>query len=86
MAAWLDILARLEDGLHCDERLHVESIYRPAQLPGWLYRPWAAARRNAGERVPVLLLNCKGTPTGDTVCLVRLGDLERLTAGGGRGA
>lgn len=85
MAAWLDLLARLETGLHHDDRLHVETIYRPAALPGWLYIPWAAARRNAGgDRTPVMLLNCKGTGPDDTVCIVRLADLEQLTNAGGR--
>ena len=81
MAAWLDIAARLEDGLNQDARLHIESCYRPAALPGWLYAPWAEAGRNAGERAPILLLNCKGTPTKDSVCMVRLADLERLLQG-----
>ena len=79
MAAWLDLLARLEDGLHRDDRYHVETSYRSAQLPGWLYLPWAETRRNAGpDRTPVMLLNCKGTPADDTVCFIRLADLERL--------
>jgi hypothetical protein len=78
MAAWLDILARLEEGLQQDDRLHLESIYRPAQLPGWIYAPWATAQRNAQARMPILLINCKGTAPGDTVCMVRLDDLERL--------
>ena len=83
MAAWLDLLARLEHGLHTDARLHVESIYRPAALPGWLYVPLAEVRRNAGrDRAPILLVNCKGTPPGDSVCLVRLADLEQLAGGG----
>lgn len=82
MAAWRDVLARLDEGLHTDARLHVESVYRPADLPGWLYNPWATARRNAGpNRHPVLVVNCKGIMPADTVCLVRLADLERLASG-----
>lgn len=78
MASWHDILPRLEEGLHRDKRLHVESIYRPAALPGWLHGPWQEAQRNAGERIPALLVNCKGTALDDTVVLFRLSDLEQL--------
>lgn len=86
MAAWRDLLARLEDGLHTDARLHVGTAYRSAQLPGWLYSPWAETRRNAGGRIPIMLLNCKGTAPADTVCFIRLADLEQLAGAGSSGA
>lgn len=80
MASWHDILPRLEEGLHRDKRLHVESIYRPAALPGWLHGPWQEAKRNAGERIAALLVNCKGTQLDDTTVMLRLSDLEKLLA------
>lgn len=79
MASWIDLTARLENTLHTDDRLLVGGAYRPAALPVWLRGPWSQARQEAGDRAPVLLLNCKGDKPDDVVCMVRLVDLERLT-------
>lgn len=82
MASWLELTERLDAGLHGDDRLTVGGMYRPAELPGWLRAPWKETVADAqdGNRTPVLLLNCKGDRPDDVVCLVRLADLERLTA------
>ena len=80
MAAWFDLSKRLDAGLGADDRLHVESIYRGEGLPGWLSTPWAAAQHAAGDKLPILALNVKNVKTADTLCLVRLSDLERLIA------
>jgi hypothetical protein len=37
--------------------------------------PWQLVSR---RRAPVLVLNIKGVKTDDTLCLLRLADLERL--------
>jgi hypothetical protein len=80
MAAWLDLVKRLEDGLYRDNRLHVESVYRGAPLPEWIDAPLQVARENAGALRPVLVLNVKGAAVPDSLCVLRLRDLERLTA------
>lgn len=78
MAAFNDLLHRLEQTLHRDTGLHVEAIYRPQPLPGWLATPWADARRNADRRHPVLLVNVKGDSPDDVICIMRLADLEAI--------
>jgi len=78
MAAWLDLSAHLERTIQRDERLHCESIYRGAALPAWLQQPLRDTERNAGDRVPCLAVNVKGRRVADTVCIVKLSDLERL--------
>ena len=80
MAAWLDLVKRLEDGIGRDNRLHVESVYRGAPLPEWLDAPLQVAHENAGALRPVLVLNVKGVAVPDSLCVLRLRDLERLTA------
>lgn len=77
MAVWLDLLARLEDGLYQDETLHVEACYT-SSLPRWLSDPWKDVRHNAGDGVPVLVLNVKTYTVPDAFCIVRLQDFERL--------
>ena len=78
MAAWLELLKRLEETVYKDARLHAECVYRGAGLPEWLHGPFDIAAKNAGDRTPVLLLNVKGRTVGDTLCLLRLRDLEAL--------
>lgn len=80
MASWLDLVKRLESGLYRDERLHTEAIYHGVPLPAWLDAPLQVARENANGRRPVLVLNVKGVAVTDTLCVLRLRDLERLTA------
>ena len=80
MAAWLDLVQRLEAGLYSDDRTHVECVYRGVALPEWLDAPLQIAQENAGAKRPVLVLNVKGAKVQDVLCLVRLRDLERLTA------
>lgn len=81
MAAFTDILHRLERTLHRDRRIHAEAIYRPQPLPGWLAGPWADVRHNcaAENLAPVLVVNQPGANAVDTVCIVRLADLVRLS-------
>lgn len=83
MATWLDLAQRLEDTIHADERLHCEACYRGEALPAWLSSPLATATKNAGARLPVVVLNVKGRSVGDSLCVLRLRDLEALlgTAG-----
>ena len=78
MATWLDLVARLEETLYADDRLHAEAVYRGESLPAWLSQPLAAATANAERRCPVLVLNVKGRSVQDSLCLLRLRDLERL--------
>lgn len=78
MASIQDILTHLEDTLTADERLHAECVYRGTPLPAWLAQPLKEAQVNADGRAPVLVVNVKGRRVPDTVCLLRLQDLERL--------
>lgn len=78
MASWLDLVGHLEETLYADERLHAEATYRGEGLPAWLSQPLAAATANADRRTPVLVLNVKGRQVQDSLCLLRLRDLERL--------
>lgn len=78
MATWLDLVQRLERTIYADERLHAEAAYRGEGLPQWLSSPLATATKNAGARLPVVVLNVKGRSVGDSVCLLRLRDLEAL--------
>lgn len=77
MAVWLDLLERLEDGVHQDETLHVEAYYT-ASLPRWLADPLRDTRHNAGAAVPVTVFNVKSYTVPDALCVVRLADFERL--------
>lgn len=76
-ASWFDLLTRLEVGLYADDRLHTEAAYRSA-LPGWLAEAAATVARNAHERYPVLVVNCKGRPVADALVILRLVDFEEL--------
>ena len=78
MASWLDLVQRLEETVYTDERLHAEATYRGEALPAWLSSPLATAAQNAGARLPVVVLNVKGRSVQDSLCLLRLRDLERL--------
>lgn len=80
MAAFTDLLHRLEQTLHREHGLHVECIYRAQPLPGWLATPWSDTKHNAAPENlrPVLLVNVKGTKADDTLCIMRLADLETL--------
>ena len=78
MATWLDLVARLEEGLYADERLHTEAVYRGESLPQWLTQPLETATANADERSPVVVVNVKGRQVQDSLCLLRLRDLEAL--------
>lgn len=80
MAAWFDLSKRLDAGLGADDRLHVLATYHGSTLPAWLNGPWAKAIAAAANQAPVVVLNVKGTRLDDTICLVRLADLERLIA------
>ena len=78
MASFLDLAKHLEDTLYCDTRLHAESVYRGAGVPAWLGDPLETATKNAEGAAPVLLLNVKGRKVPDTLCVLRLADLETL--------
>ena len=78
MAAWLDLVQRLEETLYADERLHAEAVYRGESLPQWLTQPLETATANADERSPVVVVNVKGNAAQDSLCLLRLRDFERL--------
>lgn len=78
MAAWLDLVQRLEETLYADERLHAEAVYRGESLPQWLTQPLETATANADERSPVVVVNVKGRQVQDSLCLLRLRDLEAL--------
>ena len=78
MATWLDLVARLEETIFKDERLHCEAVYRGEALPAWLSSPLATATKNAGARLPLLVLNVKGRSVGDSLCVLRLRDFETL--------
>ena len=78
MATWLDLVQRLEETLYTDERLHAEAVYRGEGLPGWLSQPLKTATANAGRQSPVVVVNVKGNAVQDSLCLLRLRDLERL--------
>ena len=78
MATWLDLVARLEETIFKDERLHAEAVYRGEALPAWLSSPLATATKNAGARLPLVVLNVKGRSVQDSLCLLRLRDLEAL--------
>ena len=80
MATWLDLVARLEETLYADERLHAEATYRGETLPQWLLQPLKDVTANAERRCPVLVLNVKGRQVQDSLCLLRLRDLEALLA------
>ena len=80
MATWLDLVARLEETLYADERLHAEAVYRGDGLPHWLSQPLETATANADERSPVVVLNVKGRSVQDSLCLLRLRDFEALLA------
>lgn len=78
MAAWLELLRYLEDTLYTRQDLHAECVYRGAGIPEWLRLPFETVVQNAGRRIPVLLLNVKGTQTLDTLCVLRVRDLQAL--------
>ena len=78
MATWLDLGKRLEETLETDERLHTEVTYRGGPLPGWLADPLKGVERNQRDRAGVLVLNVKGRRVEETLCILRLADLERL--------
>ena len=78
MATWLDLVQRLEETLYADERLHAEAVYRGESLPQWLTQPLETATANADERSPVVVVNVKGRQVQDSLCLLRLRDLEAL--------
>lgn len=78
VAAWLELLKHLEDTLYTRQDLHAECVYRSAGIPEWLRLPFETVVQNAGRRTPVLLLNVKGVKTPDTLCLLRLRDLQAL--------
>ena len=78
MAAWIDLAKHLEDTLYCDTRLHTESVYRGTGVPSWLRAPLETATKNAEGQLPVLVLNVKGRRIPDTLCVLRLADLEAL--------
>ena len=78
MATWLDLVQRLEATIYADERLHCEAVYRGEALPAWLSSPLATATKNAGARLPVVVVNCKGRSVQDSLCVLRLRDLEAL--------
>jgi len=78
VAAWLDLVQRLEETLYADERLHAEAVYRGESLPQWLTQPLETATANADERSPVVVVNVKGRQVQDSLCLLRLRDLEAL--------
>ncbi len=80
MASWLDLAQRLEASLYRDERIHTEAVYRGTPLPEWLDAPLQVVQENAGALRPVLVVNVKGVAVQDTICVLRLRDLERLTA------
>jgi hypothetical protein len=80
MASFVDLLTHLERTLTADARLHAECVYRGTPLPAWLAQPLQEAQAQAHGRVPVLVLNVKGRRTPDTLCMLRLQDLERLLA------
>ena len=78
MATWLDLAQRLEDTIHADERLHCEACYRGEALPAWLSSPLATATKNADSRHAVVVVNVKGRSVSDSLCVLRLRDLEAL--------
>jgi hypothetical protein len=78
VATWLDLAQRLEETVYTDERLHCEAAYRGEDLPQWLSSPLATATKNADTRLPLVVLNVKGRSVGDSLCLLRLRDLEAL--------
>lgn len=78
MATWLDLVARLEETIFKDERLHAEAVYRGEALPAWLSSPLATATKNADSRHAVIVVNCKGRSVQDSLCVLRLRDLEAL--------
>lgn len=78
MATWLDLVQRLEETLYLDSRLHAEATYKGEALPQWLAQPLKDVTANAGDRSPVLVLNVKGHAVQDSLCLLRLRDLEAL--------
>ena len=78
MAVWLDLLIRLEDGVNADGRLHCETIYRGAAMPAWMRGPFEDTIRNAGDLIPVMLVNVKGQASDDSLCILRLRELEML--------
>ena len=78
VATWLDLVQRLEDTIYTDERLHCEAVYRGEALPAWLSAPLATATSNADSRHAVVVVNVKGRSVQDSLCLLRLRDLEAL--------
>ena len=78
VATWLDLVQRLEDTIYADERLHAEAVYRGEGLPAWLSGPLATATSNADSRHAVVVVNVKGRSVQDSLCLLRLRDLEAL--------
>lgn len=78
MASWLGLVQRLEETIYTDERLHCEATYRGEALPAWLSAPLATATQNADSRHAVLVVNCKGRSVQDSLCVLRLRDLEAL--------
>ena len=82
MASWHDLHERLEQTIAADPRLHTHAAYRSQALPSWLSTPIDEADANAGERVPVCVLNVKGHGVDGAVCVLSLADLERLIDGG----
>jgi hypothetical protein len=78
VASFVDLLQHMEGTLTQDERLHAECVYRGTPLPAWLAQPLRDTQAHADGRAGVLVLNVKGRRTPDTLCLLRLSDLERL--------
>ncbi len=78
MAAWKDLEARLAQGLAAQPKMQVLSIYRGAPLPRWLQTPLTQLEQDAAGHMPVLVLNVKGRRVDQALCLMQLGDLERL--------
>ena len=76
MAAHVDLARRIEEGVGLWPSLHVETTYHSGDLPRWLADPIDGAAQNAGEKVPVTVVNQKGRPLDDTLVVIPLAQLE----------
>jgi len=82
MASWIDLSHRLEIGLQADDRLHGEAVYHGGRVPRWLADPMDAAAANAGDRLPVVVVNCKHHSVDGALVVISLIDFERLLGDG----
>ena len=87
MASWADLWNRLEKTIRSNDRLHIEAAYHGGSLPKWLAEPVDACAQNAGDQLPVVVVNQKGRAVDGALVVMALGDFERLAAArGARGA